>query len=79
MKAFEKIKNNPKNVTKEQLISLLKYYNCIVMENRGKGGHFMVTHEKIEYSIPIPSDKPIKVYYVKDCIKLIEEVMYLED
>lgn len=74
LKEYEKIKNNPKNVSKDQLISVLEFFGFIVNSGRGKGGHFMVGHELLDRSLPIPSNKPIKQQYVKDCIKMIEEV-----
>jgi len=73
-KDYEKMKNNPKNVSKEHLIKVLKYFGFIVDTGRGKGGHFMVTHETISESLTIPSNKPIKTQYIRDCIRLIEEV-----
>lgn len=78
LKKFEKMKNNPRNVTLKDLISVLEYFNCIVDKSRGKGGHVMVSHPLADRSFPIPSDKPVKAIYVKDCIKFIEEVRELE-
>lgn len=74
-KLFNKIKNNPKNVSYEELISLLEKYDCIIIDKNGS--HFGVTHELADRTLTVPRHKPIGKYYVKDCLKLIEEVNQL--
>lgn len=71
-KLFHKIKNNPNNVSYEELTSLLRKYDCIIIDKNGS--HFGVTHELSDRTLTIPRHKPIKKYYIKDCIKFIEEV-----
>lgn len=71
-KLFRKIKNNPKNVSYDELVSLLGKYGCIVFER--KGSHAAVTHKDASRTLTVPRKKPIKQHYVKDCIKFIEEV-----
>lgn len=75
-KLLQAMKNNKKNVSKHQVLSLAEYHNCIVRE--GKGSHFIVTHMCVAYSLTIPNNKPIKSVYIKKFVKLIEEVILNE-
>lgn len=76
-KELEKMKNNPTNISKEKLVALLYRFSCIIRE--GKGSHFSVTHHSVDYTLTIPNNKPIKKIYIKNCIKLIDEVKQYED
>ena len=74
-KQLERIKNNPRDVNFEDLVSLLKYYGCTFRE--GKGSHFTYTHpcfdEDEEHTIP--RQKPMGVIYVKIAIKNIDRIL----
>jgi len=72
-KQLEKIKNNPKNVTFDDLVSLLEYFGCIFRE--GKGSHFVYTHFCFgEEEHTLPRQKPMGVIYVKKAIANIERI-----
>ncbi len=64
------IKNNPTNVKFEDLKKILEDigYSSI---NRG-GSHYVFTKENFT-TLCIPYKKPVKVIYVKQVIKIIEE------
>jgi len=69
-KLIEAIKNNPKNVRFKDLKKILENigYKAI---NRG-GSHYVFTKENSK-SLTIPYKKPVKIIYVKQVIKIIEE------
>ncbi|MBO1306717.1 type II toxin-antitoxin system HicA family toxin [Enterococcus sp. 669A] len=72
------MRNNPKNVSKEKLITILRRFGCTVFERSG-GSHFAVSHPKIERTLTIPSKKPIKAVYIRDCVRFIDEVKEIDD
>ncbi len=69
-KLLNAIKNNPKNVRFEDLKKVLEDigYKGI---NRG-GSHYIFTKNN-NISLTIPYKKPVKIIYVKQVIKIIEE------
>ena len=77
-KDLQKIRSNKNDVSKEKLITVLKRYDCIITEG-GKGSHFGVSHQLIERTLTIPTKKPIKSPYVKDCLNLIDEIIALSE
>ena len=62
------MKNNPKNVSFEQIKKLLKNYGYTAI-NTG-GSHWVFRKEDFE-AITIPYKKPIKIIYVKKVLKII--------
>jgi len=69
-KLFEAIKNNPKNVKFEDLKKILESLGYTAV-NRG-GSHYVFTKES-SISLTIPYKRPVKVIYVKQVIKIIED------
>jgi predicted RNA binding protein YcfA (HicA-like mRNA interferase family) len=69
-KLLKFIKNNPTNVKFEDLKKVLENIGYKVV-NRG-GSHYVFT-KKDGVSLCIPYKKPVKVIYVKQVIKIIEE------
>lgn len=77
-KLYEKIKNNPKNVSFEEIDRLLVNVAGFAKRNGSRASHFIYTHKDlkgIEGYVNIPYAKPIKVIYVKRALKAYEEVM----
>jgi hypothetical protein len=73
-KLLQKLRNNPKNVTFEQLITLLNYYGIIVERIRGSH-HVLNAHiEDKTYTLAIPYQKPLKATYVYQALELIAKV-----
>ena len=69
-KLIEAIKNNPKNVKFEDLKKILEDIGYISI-NRG-GSHYLFTR-KGSLSLTIPYKRPVKIIYVKQVIRIIEE------
>ena len=69
-KLLEAIKNNPKNVSFENLKKILE---TIGYEGLNNGGSHYVFRKNNSLSLTIPYKKPVKVIYVKQVIKIIEE------
>ncbi|EEH97396.1 hypothetical protein CSBG_01022 [Clostridium sp. 7_2_43FAA] len=79
-KLYEKIKNNPKSVTFEEIDRLLVNVAGFTKRNGSRASHFFYKHEKlkdINGFVNIPYAKPIKSIYIKKAIKAFEEVMGL--
>ncbi len=69
-KLIEAIKNNPTNVKFEDLKKILETLGYKAINNGGS--HYVFTKEN-SMSLTIPYKKPVKVIYVKQVIKIIEE------
>jgi hypothetical protein len=78
-KRLERLKNNPKDVTFNELVAVLKSYGFEVRNYSG-GSHYTVTHEHGDVFDPmepnsIPRHKPhILPVYVRRAVKWIERV-----
>ncbi len=70
-KELEKIRNNPTSITPERLENLCKKYG---FKWKHGSNHDIVSHDLLDASYPIPRHKPVKKYYVKNIIKMIDEV-----
>jgi len=68
-KLIEAIKNNPKNVRFEDLKKILESIGYTAVNNGGS--HYVFTKVN-SISLTIPYKKPVKVVYVKQVIKIIE-------
>ncbi len=69
-KLIKLIKNNPTNVRFEDLKKVLEGIGYKAV-NRG-GSHYVFT-KKGSIALTIPYRKPVKVIYVKQVIKIVEE------
>ncbi|HIP26095.1 MAG TPA: type II toxin-antitoxin system HicA family toxin [Flavobacteriaceae bacterium] len=69
-KLIEAIKNNPKNVRFEDLKKILENIGYTAINNGGS--HYVFTKEG-SVSLTIPYKKPVKVVYVKQVIKIIDD------
>ena len=69
-KLIEAIKNNPKNVRFKDLKKILESIGYTAINNGGS--HYVFTKEN-SISLTIPYKKPVKIIYVKQVIKIIEE------
>lgn len=80
-KLYEKIKNNPKDVSFEEIDKLLVNIAGFTKRNGSRASHFIYRHEKLKGItgyVNIPYAKPIKSKYIKDALKAYEEVMDIE-
>jgi predicted RNA binding protein YcfA (HicA-like mRNA interferase family) len=71
-KLINSIKNNPTNVKFEDLEKILISYGFEVRQPRGGSSHH--TFKKDKYIITIPRHKPVNKIYVKQFIKIIDEI-----
>ena len=69
-KLIQAIMNNPTNVKFEDLKKILESIGYTAI-NRG-GSHYVFTKEGC-LSLTIPYKRPVKVIYVKQVIKILEE------
>ena len=73
-KLIEEMRNNPKDVSFDQLNTVLLYYGCTVRQPKSGSSHFYYTHPAASEPLSIPKARPIKAVYVKHAIKMIEEI-----
>ncbi len=71
-KLLKSIRNNPSNVKFENLQKLLLHYGFTERQPRSGSSHF--TYTKNETIITIPKKKPVNKIYVKQVLKLIDEM-----
>ena len=70
-KDLEKIKSDPNSVTPDQLKRICKKYGFV---SKNGANHDIISHDNLDRSFPIPRHEPIKRIYVKQVIKMIEEI-----
>ena len=71
-KQLQSMRNNPKNVKFEAIQSVLLRYGF--SETAPRGGSSHNTYHKGIYRITIPRDNPVNQIYVKQVIKIIDEL-----
>ena len=70
-KLLEKLRNNPRNVSFEDLDKLLRWYGFVCRPPRG-GSHYFYKRRGCR-PISVPRHKPVGSIYVKRAVALIEE------
>jgi predicted RNA binding protein YcfA (HicA-like mRNA interferase family) len=79
-KLLKRIRNNPKNVTFEELRTLLEAYGFEIDTIRGSHHTFRNRVGGVGVKLVIPYKKPyIKQVYVKQAIALIEQILSEEE
>jgi predicted RNA binding protein YcfA (HicA-like mRNA interferase family) len=73
-KRLERMKNNPRTVSFDELRAILDDYGFEMMRSSGSHFTFKVMINGQWVSLVIPFARPIKHNYVKEAIRLIEEV-----
>lgn len=78
-KRLDKLRQNPKNVSLQELRQVLEDYGFWI--DRVVGSHYVFRAEigKHVWRLTIPHHKPIKVIYVKEAIAAIDEIIQLQD
>ncbi len=71
-KLLKKIRNNPTNVKFETLQKLLLDYGFEERKPRGGSSHYTYTLKN--YILTVPKHKPVNKAYVKQFIKIIDEI-----
>jgi len=76
-KLYDQIKNNPKDVSFEEIDKLLVNIGGFTKRNGSRKSHFFYTHDDlkgIEGYVNIPRAKPIKSPYIKKALQAFEQV-----
>jgi len=76
-KQLQVIRNNPKNVRFETLQGI--FINHGFVETAPSGGSSHYTYHKGIYRITIPKNNPVNKVYVKQAIKIIDEILKQEE
>lgn len=74
-KRLERLRQNPKNVTFEELRQVMEDYGFLL--DRASGSHFNFRAEVSDqvWKITIPFKKPyVKEHYVKEVLKAVDEI-----
>ena len=71
-KLLQSIRNNPSNVKFETLQNLLLYYSFKERQPKGGSSHYSYTLDKL--ILTVPKHKPVNKIYVKQFLKLIDEI-----
>lgn len=69
-KLLAKLKNNPHNVTFDQIRKVLLEQNFVL--DRVSGSHHVFKREKVTFVIPVHKNQ-VKAVYVRRIIEIIEE------
>ena len=73
-KRLQRIKANPKNVSFDDLRTLLEDYGFVLERSSGSHHSFKVEINGEYVLFVLPYRRPVKPNYVKDAVKLIEEI-----
>ncbi len=78
-KRLTKIRQNPRNVSFQDLRQVLEDYGFVMREGKGTSHHFfLVQIDDHVWTLTIPFKKPhVKAAYVKKAIKAIDEIIAL--
>lgn len=77
-KKIRKIVQNPKNVTFEILDSILLEFGYEQRSPKGGSSHYTYSKEGEEHIITVPKKKPVKEFYVKRVISLLNLEEYIK-
>ncbi len=69
-KAFEKIKQNPKNVRFETINNILIRHGFTVRQPKSGSSHY--TYKKGKFTLTIPRHQPVRAVYIRKAIQFIE-------
>lgn len=75
-KLYEKIKNNPKDISFNEIDKLLtKMGNFSRRNPRGGSSHYTYSHPDLREIITIPKNRPVKAVYIKKALAAFEMVI----
>ena len=78
-KLLERIRNNPKDVSFDDLDKLLRWAGFVPREQKSGTSHFCYTRPGHPGILTIPRKNPLKEVYVKMALQVIEEHGDFED
>ena len=74
-KLYEKIRNNPRDVSFQDIDKLLtKIGGFSKRSPKGGSSHYTYSHPDLDEIITIPKDRPIKHFYIKKALSAFETV-----
>lgn len=77
-KRLLKIRQNPKNVSLEELAQVLEDHGFWLDRVTGSHHIFRAERDEKSWKLPIPFNKPIKVVYVKQALVAIDEIRQID-
>jgi len=77
-KRFQRLRQNPKNVSFEQIKQVLEDYGFEHIRTSGSHHTFIAVIGERNWRLTIPFQRPIKVPYVKQAIDAIDEISQLQ-
>ena len=78
-KRLQKIRDNPKNVSFDDLQTVMLSFGFILDPVTGSHHTFYLEKDDEKKIIPIPFRRPVKPVYVRQAIQLIEQYVLVED
>ena len=76
---FDRIKNNPKNVSFKDLDHLLQETGFVLRKQKSGSSHFVYKIEGCMELLTVPRAKPVGEVYVKKALKLIQAYGNLDE
>lgn len=74
-KLIQSLRNNPSNVRFEELRALLEYYGFTIRQKARGSSHYVFEHRALHRpALTVPKGKPVKAFYVRKALELIEEI-----
>jgi len=67
------MRNNPRDWKIQDLLTIAAYYG-IELRNDG-GSHHVFSHPLLTLTICVPAHRPIKPVYIKQFVKLIDQIV----
>ncbi|MFP5520793.1 type II toxin-antitoxin system HicA family toxin [Peptococcus simiae] len=69
------IRNNPKDVSFQDLDSLLRSAGFIRRQSSKGSSHYTYSHTRLVEILTVPKSKPVKAYIVKEALRSYDLVM----
>lgn len=67
-------RNNPRDVSFEDLRKLLEDAGCVCRQSSSGGSHYVFTHSVVQKQLSIPRSRPVKKVYVDIALRWIDEI-----
>lgn len=75
-KLYQKLKNNPKDATFEEMDKLLTQFGGFTRKSPGSGSsHYTYSHPDLKDILTVVKDKPVKVVYIKRALEALEQII----
>jgi predicted RNA binding protein YcfA (HicA-like mRNA interferase family) len=78
-KRLQKLRQNPKQVSFDEIKQILEDYGFIEVRTQGSHHTFIAELGKQNWRITIPFRRPVKLPYIREALKQIDEIRQLKD